>query len=96
MGSLTKTFTAAAILRLEMEGKLGTNDSIRKYLGELPRQKAGATIHHLLTHTAGLMVEGASRSDDGTDREKFIQGMKIRRWMLSYSKFHRHSEITKN
>lgn len=76
MGSLTKTFTAAAILRLEMQGRLKTSDSISKYLGEFPKPKAAATIHHLLTHTAGLMGDGATRSDDGSDREKFIQGMK--------------------
>ncbi len=76
MGSITKTFTAAAILRLEMQGKLKTDDLISKYLGEFPKAKATATIYHLLSHKAGLIVEGAVLGGDGIDRDRFIQDMK--------------------
>jgi CubicO group peptidase (beta-lactamase class C family) len=41
MGSITKTFTAAAILRLEMQGKLKTDDLISRYLGEFPKTCSG-------------------------------------------------------
>jgi CubicO group peptidase (beta-lactamase class C family) len=54
MGSLTKQFTAAGIVALEEEGKLRVTDSIGKYFANVPRDKAGITIHHLLTHTSGL------------------------------------------
>jgi CubicO group peptidase (beta-lactamase class C family) len=54
IGSVTKQFTAAAILKLEMLGKLQTGDLIGKYLEGVPPDKAEVTIHHLLTHTAGL------------------------------------------
>lgn len=54
IGSITKQFTAAAILKLEMEGKLTVNDSIGRWLDSVPADKQGMTIHHLLTHTAGL------------------------------------------
>jgi len=54
IGSITKQFTAAAILKLEMEGKLKVTDPIGKYFGEVPADKAGITIHHLLTHSSGL------------------------------------------
>jgi CubicO group peptidase (beta-lactamase class C family) len=54
VASFTKQFTAAAILRLEMDGKLATGDPIRKYLEGVPGDKAAITIHQLLTHTAGL------------------------------------------
>jgi CubicO group peptidase (beta-lactamase class C family) len=54
MGSITKQFTGAAILKLEMEGKLSTKDKIGKFFGKIPRDKKKITIHHLLTHTAGL------------------------------------------
>ncbi|HEX6252566.1 MAG TPA: serine hydrolase domain-containing protein [Gemmatimonadaceae bacterium] len=54
IGSITKQFTAAAILRLEMEGKLTVNDSIGRWFDSVPDDKRGITIHHLLTHTAGL------------------------------------------
>jgi CubicO group peptidase (beta-lactamase class C family) len=74
IASLTKTFTAAAVLRLEMAGRLSTDDRIEKYLGPFPPAKARATLHHLLTHTAGLLREGAGV--DTPDREAFIKTMK--------------------
>ncbi len=54
IGSITKQFTAAAVLKLEEQGRLGVNDPIRRYLDGVPPDKAGITIHHLLTHSAGL------------------------------------------
>jgi len=74
VASITKVFTAAAVLQLEMQGKLHTDDSLNSQLGEFPQEKAGATIHHLLTHTAGLAKEGAAL--DGGSREAFIRAMK--------------------
>jgi CubicO group peptidase (beta-lactamase class C family) len=52
--SMTKQFTAAAILKLEMMGKLEVADPIRKYVGPVPADKRGITLHQLLTHTSGL------------------------------------------
>lgn len=57
MGSCTKQFTAAAILALETDSKLKISDSIGEHLSGVPANKAGITIHHLLTHTAGLQSE---------------------------------------
>jgi CubicO group peptidase (beta-lactamase class C family) len=54
IGSLVKQFTAAAILKLEMRGKLRVTDPINKYFKNVPPDKAAMTIHHLLTHTAGF------------------------------------------
>ena len=54
-GSITKQFTAAAIMKLEMQGKLDTHDLVSKYLAGVSQDKAGITIHHLLTHTAGVI-----------------------------------------
>lgn len=54
IGSLTKHFTAAAILKLEMEGKLNVRDSLPKFFSNVPDDKASISIHHLLTHTSGL------------------------------------------
>ena len=53
-GSVTKQFTAAGIMKLEMMGKLKTEDPINKYLDGVPDDKAKVTIHQLLTHTAGF------------------------------------------
>lgn len=54
IASITKQFTASAILKLEEQGKLKTTDFISKYFKNVPPDKAQITIHHLLTHTAGL------------------------------------------
>lgn len=54
IGSLTKQFTAAAILHLEQEGRLSTGDPISKHLPGVPPGKAAITIHQLLTQTGGI------------------------------------------
>ncbi len=54
IGSITKQFTAAAILRLEAEGKLRVEDRLSKHLEGVPEDKKDITLHHLLTHTSGL------------------------------------------
>ena len=54
IGSVTKQFTAAAILLLEERGKLKVTDSARKYLTDAPAAWDKITIHHLLSHTAGV------------------------------------------
>lgn len=54
-GSIAKQFTAAAIMKLEQEGKLNTSDLISKYLPNVPEDKRAITIHHLLTHSSGLI-----------------------------------------
>ena len=56
IGSVTKQFTAAAILVLESDGKLRVTDPVAKHLKAVPGDKAGITIHHLLTHTSGLSM----------------------------------------
>jgi CubicO group peptidase (beta-lactamase class C family) len=52
--SITKQFTAAAILKLEMMGELRVSDPIGEHLGPAPSDKREITLHELLTHTAGL------------------------------------------
>jgi CubicO group peptidase (beta-lactamase class C family) len=54
IASITKHFTASAILKLEVQGKLRTTDPISKYLPGVPPERNSITIHHLLTHTSGL------------------------------------------
>ena len=53
LGSVTKQFTAAAILQLQEQGLLKVNHSISIYLPDYP-QGDHITVHHLLTHTAGI------------------------------------------
>ncbi|NNE76039.1 MAG: beta-lactamase family protein [Pricia sp.] len=61
-GSLTKQFTAAAIMKLEMMEKLHTDDNLSDYFENLPEDKKNITLRHLLTHTSGLPI--ALSSDD--------------------------------
>ena len=58
-GSVSKQFTAAAILLLIQDGKMSVNDDVRKYVPELPQYDAPITIRHLLSHTSGLKDWGA-------------------------------------
>jgi CubicO group peptidase (beta-lactamase class C family) len=53
IGSITKQFTAAAILKLQEEGKLSVNDKLSKYFPDFPRGDE-VTLRHLLTHTSGI------------------------------------------
>jgi CubicO group peptidase (beta-lactamase class C family) len=54
VASVSKQFTAAAILLLERDGKLSLDDDIRRHLPEIPDYGTTITIRHLLTHTSGL------------------------------------------
>jgi CubicO group peptidase (beta-lactamase class C family)/uncharacterized pyridoxamine 5'-phosphate oxidase family protein len=53
IGSITKQFTAAAILKLQEEGKLNVTDRLSKFIPDYPRGDE-VTVHHLLTHTSGI------------------------------------------
>lgn len=54
IGSLTKQFTAAAVLLLAAEGKLDLAAPVGAYLPDLPPPGAGVTVEQLLTHTSGI------------------------------------------
>lgn len=55
LGSITKQFTAVAILMLAEEGKLALNDPITRFFPDYPTQGKVITIEHLLTHTSGIV-----------------------------------------
>src|SRR5579884_3577971 len=69
LGSLTKQFTAAAILLLEERGKLNINDPIRKYMPDAPPAWEKITFFHLLTHTSG--IPGFTEFPDYPAKEPF-------------------------
>ena len=54
IGSITKQFTAVAILRLAEQGKLKLDDRVRKHYPAAPATWDAITIHHLLNHTSGI------------------------------------------
>jgi CubicO group peptidase (beta-lactamase class C family) len=53
--SITKQFTAMAVLMLQAEDKLNVQDPVCQYIEDCPAAWEEITIHHLLTHTAGLV-----------------------------------------
>ena len=67
-GSVSKQFTAAAVLLLAEQGKLSLSDPISKYFPELPDYGAPITIDHLLHHTSGLRDWGSVEEFAGWPR----------------------------
>lgn len=54
IASITKQFTAAAILILQQEHELSVQEKASKYLPDLPKAWNAVTLHQLLTHTSGI------------------------------------------
>lgn len=59
IGSMTKGFTAAAILRLRAQRLLSFSDPVSRFFPHAPQAKRGITVFHLLTHTSGLRGHSA-------------------------------------
>ena len=54
IGSVTKQFTAVAVMMLVEEGKLALDDDVRKHIPDFPDKGVKITVEHLLTHTSGV------------------------------------------
>jgi CubicO group peptidase (beta-lactamase class C family) len=67
-GSVSKQFTAAAILLLEQQGKLSLNDEVHKYLPELPDYGTPITLRQMMQHTSGLRDWGSMAELSGWPR----------------------------
>jgi CubicO group peptidase (beta-lactamase class C family) len=67
-GSVSKQFTAAAILLLAQRGMLTLDDDVRQYVRELPDYGHIITIRHLMTHTSGLRDWGSVAAIGGWGR----------------------------
>ena len=77
MASVSKQFTAAALLRLVDQGRVALGDDIRKYIPELPQYAAPITIEHLVHHESGLadfvaILNKAGTLADHHEREEII------------------------
>ncbi|MEM9073279.1 MAG: serine hydrolase domain-containing protein [Myxococcota bacterium] len=72
MGSLSKQFTGALLARLAERGALSVEDTIGDFFPEAPADKAGITIHQLLTHTSGF-PESLGFDYDALDRAGFLE-----------------------
>lgn len=72
IGSITKQFTAAAIALLEQQGKLSVDDALTEWFDDVPADKAGITIHQLLSHQAGF-APAIGPDSERIGREAFIR-----------------------
>lgn len=73
VGSITKQFTGAAVVKLEQDGKLSVSDPISKWFENVPADKQSITIHHLLTHTSGIRGGFGGDWDTQATREWLTQ-----------------------
>lgn len=78
LASVSKQFTAAAVLLLVEDGTLSLDDPVGRWIDGCPNQWRGITVHHLLTHTSGLghwhdypMIDLAEQIEPGELLEAF-------------------------
>ena len=79
MGSITKAFTAAAIMKLAEQQRLSVTDPLKKFFPSIPADKANITIHQLLTHSSGF--HEFLQNDEG-DYKKVEKEMFLKRAFL--------------
>lgn len=78
VASISKQFTAMAVVLLALDGKLSLDDDIRDYIPEVPDFGATITIRHLMTHTSGLRDQwnllslAGWRSDDTKTQDDIL------------------------
>lgn len=75
IGSVTKQFTAAAIMKLVQDGKLSTDDRLSRFFPDVPDDKSDVTVHHLLTHTSGISSQAEGFRYDPATKEEFIESV---------------------
>ena len=78
LASLSKTFTAIAVLKLYEQGKLSLEDSIQKFIPQFPY--SGIQIKSLLSHRSGLPNYAYVLTDSVRKRNKFPSNADIVRW----------------
>ena len=90
LASISKQFTATAILLLARDGKLSLDDDIRKHLPEIPDYGHRITIRHLLTHTSGLrdqwdlLAMARGRFEENRITESDVLEIVVRQKALNY------------
>ncbi len=96
-GSLSKQFTAAAIMLLVMDGTLSLDDDVRDYVPEVPDYGDEITLRHMMTHTSGLRdwgsvaaISGWGRGDRSHDHSDVID-IVSRQSALNFEPGHEYS-----
>ncbi len=81
LASVSKQFTATLIMMLKEEGKMGYDDPVEKYIGNLPYP--GITVRNLLNHTSGL-PEYETMMKDHWDKTKVASNPDILEYLIRY------------
>ena len=79
IASISKQFTAAAIVVLNQRGKVSLDDDVRKFIPELPSYGRTITIRHLIHHTSGLRDYDTLLSLHGRMKPSWIIGTRSKR-----------------
>ena len=99
IGSLTKQFTAVAVLLLEQKGELSLNDSISEYISGIASTQGTVTLRHLLSHTSGLVDPINSpeflttRIQEKVSLEDLIEQFKNGHWEYSAGELYNYSNV---
>jgi len=72
IASVTKQFTAAAIVKLAGMGKLSLHDRLDEFFPAAPGDQAGITVHQLLTHASGIANEPQLSFHEPHDRRALM------------------------
>lgn len=73
IASMSKQFTAAALLQLEMDGTLWLDDAVAKFIDRLPGAADKVTLRHLLTHTSGYSDKDTLQTLAFPNREEAVK-----------------------
>ena len=75
IGSLTKQFTAAGIMKLVDQGRLSTGDSLGALFPDVPAAMRGITVHQLLSHTSGLQRDVGDLYGSAVTRDAHVRAV---------------------
>jgi CubicO group peptidase (beta-lactamase class C family) len=81
LASVSKTFTAMAVLKLWQDGKLDIHDEVAKYLPGFP---AGVTIKNLLSQRSGLLNYVHFMDQSGWDKRKFLTNQDLLQYIIKH------------
>lgn len=82
LASVSKTFTAMAVLKLWQDGKLDIHDEVSKYLAGFPYP--GLTIQNLLSHRSGLLNYVHFMDRSGWDKRKYLTNTDVLQYIIAH------------
>lgn len=92
IGSITKQFTGAGIMKLVMMNKISLDDQISKYFKNVTDDKRTITIHQLLTHSSGI-VDAVGDDYDNVTEEEFLNKVFSTDLISPIGKEHHYSNV---